>query len=122
MTAQSRHATTQNPEWFNVKRQQPRPARRALHNEMLSSFVAAHAAVRSDRKAIVLAGPPGAGKSTVVDSLIADSKSRPEHWLTIDPDDFKDALLQQARLDGSYDSYLMPDEVRAKLRGEILSA
>lgn len=79
---------------------------------MLSNFVAEHAPVRSDRKAIILAGPPGAGKSTVVESLIVDSKTLPEHWLTIDPDGFKDALLRRARLDGSYDSYLMPDEVR----------
>ncbi|WP_148667467.1 hypothetical protein [Arthrobacter sp. Hiyo1] len=26
LTAHSRYATTQNPEWFNVKRQQPRQA------------------------------------------------------------------------------------------------
>jgi hypothetical protein len=45
LTANSRHATTQNPEWFNVKRQQPRQARRGLHNEILAAFVAAHADV-----------------------------------------------------------------------------
>ncbi|UYY81972.1 zeta toxin family protein [Arthrobacter sp. YA7-1] len=112
LTAHSRYATTQNPEWFNVKRQQPRQERRALHNEILAAFVVAHPQVLRNRKAIVLAGPPGAGKSTAQDALIAQTRTGPEHWLSINPDDFKDELLVQALADGSYDSYLVPDEVR----------
>ncbi|OOP62740.1 hypothetical protein BMF89_08370 [Arthrobacter sp. SRS-W-1-2016] len=53
----SRYTTTRNPEWFSVKRQQPRQERRALHNEILAAFVAAHPEVLRNRKAIVLAGP-----------------------------------------------------------------
>lgn len=112
LTAHSRHATTQNPEWFNVKRQQPRPERRALHNEILADFVASRPDVLRHRKAIVLAGPPGAGKSTAQNALIATTRTRPENWLPINPDDFKDELLMKAREDGSYDGYLVPDEVR----------
>ena len=112
LTAHSRHATTQNPEWFNVKRQQPRQERRALHNEILAAFVAAHPEVLRNRKAIVLAGPPGAGKSTAQDALIAQTRTDPGHWLSINPDDFKDELLVKALADGSYDGYLVPDEVR----------
>lgn len=112
LTAHSRHATTQNPEWFNVKRQQPRQERRALHNEILAAFVASKPEVLRNRKAIVLAGPPGVGKSTAQDALIAQTRTRPDQWLSINPDDFKDDLLVQARADGSYESYMVPDEVR----------
>jgi predicted ABC-type ATPase len=112
LTAHSRHATTENPEWFNVRRQQPRAERRALHNEILAAFVAANPQVRRDRRAIVLAGPPGAGKSTAQAELVARARTRPVHWLAVDPDHFKDALLQQALADGSYESFLVPEEVR----------
>ncbi|MCB5291495.1 zeta toxin family protein [Arthrobacter sp. SO3] len=112
LTAHSRYATTQNPEWFNVKRQQPRQVRRGLHNEILAAFVASHPEVLRNRKAIVLAGPPGAGKSTARNALIAETRTRPEHWLSVNPDDFKDELLVKALADGSYDSYMVPDEVR----------
>lgn len=32
--------------------------------------------------------------------------------MSVNPDDFKDELLVTALADGSYDSYLVPDEVR----------
>lgn len=113
LTAQSKTATAQNPEWFNVRRGEPRQDRRRLHNEILARFIELRAEVRRDKKAIVLAGPPGAGKSTAQAALIQATRTQPEHWLPINADDFKDELLQQARQDGSYDSYLLPDEVRA---------
>lgn len=40
------------------------------------------------------------------------TRTGPEHWLAISADDFKDVLLTQALRDGSYDSHLVPDEVR----------
>ncbi|WP_369745639.1 zeta toxin family protein [Paenarthrobacter sp. AMU7] len=113
LTAQSKTATAQNPEWFNVRRGEPRQDRRRLHNEILARFIESRTEVRRDKKAIVLAGPPGAGKSTAQAALIQATRTQPEHWLPINADDFKDELLQQARQDGSYDSYLVPDEVRA---------
>ena len=113
LTAQSKTATAQNPEWFNVRRGEPRQDRRRLHNEIIAHFIESRPQVRRDKKAIVLAGPPGAGKSTAQAALIQQIRSPSEHWLPINADDFKDELLQQARQDGSYDSYLMPDEVRA---------
>lgn len=112
LTAHSRNATSQNPEWFNVRRGELRPARRQLHTEILARFTESHPEVRKDRKAIVLAGPPGAGKSTAQNALIKEKRTQPEHWLAINADDFKDELLEQARTDGAYDNYLLPDEVR----------
>lgn len=112
LTAQSATATTQNSEWFNVRRGEPRQDRRRLHSEILSRFSDSHSEVRKDKKAIVLAGPPGVGKSTAQDALVKETGTQIEHWLPINPDDFKDLLLKQALADGSYESYLVPEEVR----------
>lgn len=112
LTADSQYATSQNPEWFSVKREEWRPARRLLHTEILARFAESNSEVRKDKRAIVLAGPPGAGKSTAQDALIKETRTQPEHWLAINADDFKDELLEHARADGSYDSHLVPAEVR----------
>lgn len=112
LTAQSVTATTQNPEWFNVRRAEPRQDRRRLHSEILARFTDSHPEVRKDKKAIVFAGPPGVGKSTAQEALVKETRTQPEHWLAINADDFKDLLLQQARSDGSYENYLVPAEVR----------
>ena len=113
LTVESETATTQNPEWFNVRRGEPRQNRRRLHNEILARFIESHPEVRRDKKAIVLAGPPGVGKTTAQDALIQATRTQKEHWLPINADDFKDELLQQALQDGSYDNFLVPGEVRA---------
>ncbi|MCA4135302.1 hypothetical protein [Arthrobacter sp. M4] len=76
LTARSRYATSQNPEWFNVRRREPRLGRRQLHAEILARFTDSHPEVRRDRKAIVLAGPPGAGKSTAQNALIRKTRGR----------------------------------------------
>ncbi|QHK18519.1 hypothetical protein GU243_00520 [Pseudarthrobacter psychrotolerans] len=48
LTAQSKTATAQNPEWFNVRRGEPRPDRRQLHTEILARFIESHPEVRKD--------------------------------------------------------------------------
>jgi hypothetical protein len=112
LTAKSRNATSQNRDWFNVRREEPRQERRRLHNEIVARFIESRPEVRRDKKAIVLAGPPGVGKSTAQDALIQVTGTQKEHWLPINADDFKDKLLQRALQDGSYERYLVPREVR----------
>lgn len=104
------NATTANPRWFrggDVRR--PTAARDALHRRLLAEARAEHPAARSDRRAIVLAGPPGAGKSTVLRDVIGVDKSA---WLTIDADEFKHKLLREALADGSYEQFLKPAQIK----------
>ncbi|MCJ1705497.1 zeta toxin family protein [Rathayibacter sp. VKM Ac-2926] len=84
--------------------------RKALHDRLVSAHRREFPEARAERKAIVLAGPPGAGKSTALtDILGADSGD----WITVDPDAFTCALLSEAMKDGSYHRSIVPPEVRA---------
>ncbi|MGB3055470.1 MAG: zeta toxin family protein [Acidimicrobiales bacterium] len=100
-------ATIDNPTWWIDG--EPTPSRDRLHRRLLSQAREARPGVKQQRRAIVLAGPPGAGKGWIRGKLLgADG----DDFLVIDADDFKGALLREALSDGSYDSWLMPDEVR----------
>lgn len=106
------NATVHNPEWFRyvAGRAIPRSGRAELHDRLIREVVESRPGVRSENRAIVLAGPPGAGKSTVLrDEILGDTANE---WLTIDADDFKYALLQAAIDDGSYDAFLKPTLVK----------
>lgn len=100
-------ATVKNPAWWAAG--SPTPERDALHRELLGEARVAAPAVEQGRVAVVLAGPPGAGKSTVLHELLGDER---EKYLVVDADEFKRALLERAHRDGSYEGWLVPDEVR----------
>lgn len=105
-------ATVRNPEWFTElgpEQWEPKAARRQLHNRLIAQQQEASPNVGNDREAIVLAGPPGAGKSTVLKSILGE---RRDSYLVIDADEFKHALLRQAQQDGTYESKIMPPEIR----------
>lgn len=93
------NATIANPLWFRGRRvYRPLRERRALHRRLLDEVRAEHPAARAERRAIVLAGPPGAGKSTVLRDVLGVDASA---WVTIDADEFKKKLLREALADGS---------------------
>lgn len=106
------NATVHNPEWFRyvAGRAILRSGRAELHDRLIRKVVESRPGVRSENRAIVLAGPPGAGKSTVLQDEILGGTAN--EWLTIDADDFKRALLQAAIDDGSYDAFLTPAVVK----------
>lgn len=106
------NATIANPLWFRGRRvYRPTRERRGLHRRLLDEARAEHPAARVERRAIVLAGPPGAGKSTVLRDVLGVDASG---WVTVDADEFKKKLLREALADGSYEEFLKPDAVKQR--------
>ncbi|MFF8345772.1 zeta toxin family protein [Cellulosimicrobium funkei] len=106
------HSTLNNPAWFiDGKVDQPTARRRALWRRLRDEARAEAPGARQDGKAIVLAGPPGAGKGHVQGNVLGLDK---DAWLVVDADKFKDKLLREAMNDGSYETFLKPDAVRER--------
>lgn len=62
-----------------------------------------------NRHAMVMAGPPGAGKSTLRRGPLRDELVG---HVVLDVDDIKRKLLEIAQADGTYESFLKPTGVR----------
>lgn len=87
-------------------------ARARVRKDLLRAFVSEKDDVLEDRRAVILVGPPGAGKSSARRRSVP--KDEEKHWRFIDPDDFKTRLLRHARSSGEYDM-LVPSEVRERI-------
>ncbi|WP_402372993.1 zeta toxin family protein [Isoptericola rhizosphaerae] len=103
------NATLRNPDWFlDGDVASPTAGRRALWRRLLDEARAEVPGVRHEGKAIVLAGPPGAGKGHVQNDVLGLDRSA---WLVVDADKFKEKLLREAVADGSYEGFLKPQAV-----------
>jgi chloramphenicol 3-O-phosphotransferase len=110
LAADGPNASVNNPRWFTSIMGDRRPSneRRELHQRLIQDHADQYPQAQAQKRAIVLAGPPGAGKSHTLGQLLGEDKA---HFLLIDADDFKKALLEAALEDGSYVQYLVPDAV-----------
>ncbi|NMF09993.1 zeta toxin family protein [Corynebacterium xerosis] len=111
-------ATLKNPAWFVERggRLETRAGRRALHRRLRDELREENPGVRAERRAIVLAGPPGAGKGTTLRQERAEVLPS---YLVIDADDFKKKLLTEAMRDGTYESFIKPQSIKdLEERGE----
>ncbi|WP_260303364.1 zeta toxin family protein [Rathayibacter sp. PhB127] len=84
--------------------------RKALHDRLVSAYRGEFPEARAERRAVILAGPPGAGKSTVLADVLGADRGA---CITVDPDEFTCALLSEAMKDGSYHRSIVPPEVIA---------
>lgn len=107
LSARAATASVNNRDWWcNGK---PTLKRDRLHRRLIKEAHSGIKELEHDRVAIVLAGPPGAGKTTLLHKLLGMGRNR---FLTIDADDFKRLLLDEAIRDGSYEEWLKPDLIR----------
>lgn len=111
----SKHSTKRNPQWWRGG--MPTPAREALHERITAELLAEVPTVEFSRLALVMAGPPGAGKGSIRRHILGEDE---EKFLVVDADKFKEKLLEAAVADGSFEDWIKPDEIRElEARGEV---
>ncbi|MFT2693663.1 zeta toxin family protein [Clavibacter zhangzhiyongii] len=109
LTLQSASTTTRNPAWWNDGR--PELAREQLHDRLLSEKRDATPEAGRNRRAILMAGPPGAGKTRIRDEILG---AHAGEFVVVDPDEFKVGLLEAATEDGTYEKWVVPEAVRVR--------
>lgn len=121
--ASSAHASINNPAWFHDG--EPTPARSAFHDQLIGDLRIQYPNALREKRALVLAGPPGAGKSRITADRGRDGRIPnfdPDTFVSIDADHFKERLLTRALADGSYQDVIKPGFVKAlEADGEVFS-
>lgn len=89
-----------NPDWWSAGI--PTLDRDDLHKRILDATATRFSGAQRDKHALVMAGPPGAGKSFRARKILGGDA---DNYAWVDPDEFKAALLDEAVTDGSIDSW-----------------
>lgn len=85
-----------------------RPERQAQHDALLDELMAGFAGVPQENRAIVMAGPPGAGKSSVIKAagdkfgVVADGDGNPTNYAIVNPDDMKELIVAKGLIPADY--------------------
>jgi chloramphenicol 3-O-phosphotransferase len=86
--------------------------RQKLHKQILDEYFAENPHVARDNRAIIMSGPPGAGKSSALKEKVPDEEKH--LWRTIDADEFKKRLVSKLRQTGEFEAIIPPD-VQARI-------
>ncbi|WP_422117749.1 zeta toxin family protein [Brachybacterium sp. UNK5269] len=100
-------ASIRNSQWWVAGH--PTPSRERLHRRLRTQVWESAPDVLQERQALVLAGPPGAGKGSVKGDVLG---ARLATYRNVDADEFKELLLDEAGRDGSLEGWLKPDTIR----------
>lgn len=100
------YATVSDPRKFSEARGvlEPTPERKALHDALMEQHLSTFENVSYERRAIVMAGPPGAGKGHVQ----AEQLGGVPGFVVCDPDAFKELLIAHELESGGLDSMTSP--------------
>ena len=101
----SPYRTVQNPQFFKGARHVT-PARRQLHRALIEGVLAQGG---EENQALIISGPPGAGKSTVRRQELGDISLR---FATIDADMFKEELINASLREGAFEEVFYSPEIR----------
>lgn len=97
------------------------PDRKAMHDAIIGELMGRYSKMPREHKAIVLAGPPGAGKSTTIKTLghtfgvESDDGGNPTNYAVVNPDDLKALLVKHGALPSDYTKYGLGDQETAAL-------
>lgn len=106
--------SVRNTDWFEEVAPDTWKAigeRDLLHRRLVDEELRVSGNAKAERQAIVLAGAPGAGKSSLLRDLLGGHEN---DYVVIDADKFKKKLMREALEDGTYDSFFKPPEVRKR--------
>lgn len=84
------------------------PERAAAHERILDRLMEENAHVPKERRGVVLAGPPGSGKSTAIKTdgayfgVESDAKGNPSNFAVVNPDEMKDLLIKEGLVPSEY--------------------
>lgn len=104
------YATVSRGEYFRTLpngQQVPTVERRRLHEQWIAEVIADHPDVQAGKRAVVMAGPPGAGKGYVQETKLDGLPG----FIVCDPDKFKEMILEHEMQAGRLEE-LKPPVVR----------
>lgn len=118
-------ATINNPAWFKHTQGAliATESRRDLHFCIYETLLAGYQPAQQTPTAILLAGPPGSGKSTSLNTIFASQDNQITNGLdrsdfvVIDADEIKSLLIDQARKDGTLETFIKSEAIHQRISG-----